>query len=75
MESVQTLYHSCTVRVVEVMHRQHSEYPPFAIGAGKFFGKFINCIIFNIIKGICEIICYTVTQVCMDIRLIWDGKK
>ena len=57
------------------MHRQHSEYPPFAIGAENFFGKFINCIIFHIIKRIREIICCTVTQVCMDIRLIWDGKK
>ena len=64
-----------SVRVVEVMHRQHSEYRPFAIRAGNFFGKCINCIIFHIIKGIREIICYTLTEVCMDIRLIWDGKK
>ena len=67
--------HMSLYRVVEVMHRQHSEYPPFAIGAENFFGKFINCIIFNIIKGIREIICYAITQVCMDICLIWDGKK
>ena len=63
------------VRVLEVMHRQHSEYRPFAIGAKNIYSKCSNCIIFHIIKGICEIICYSVTEVCMDIRLIWDGNK